>query len=173
MSPAVGAVIVEQAVHDRGAAGIGEQLALVADQAARGRVEHQPHATAARGSHLGHLGFALGKLLHHDAAVLFVDVDDHFFDRLQQFAAGIAIEQHLRPRHRQLESLAPHGLDQDAELQLAAAGNLHGILLGGFADPQRDVALGLAQQPFAYHPALHLVALGAGERRIVDPKGHR
>ena len=96
--------------------------------------------------------------------MLLVDVDDDFLDRLQDFAAGIALEQHLRPRHRQLEALAPHGLDQDAELQFAAAGDLHGILLGRFADPQRDVAFGLAQQPLADHPALHLVALGAGER---------
>ena len=41
-----------------------------------------------------------------------------------------------------------------------------------FGNPQRDVALGLAQQPVADHPALHLVAFGAGQRRIVDAKGH-
>ena len=85
----------------------------------------------------------------------------------------VALEQHLRPRHRQLEAFAPHGLDQNAELQLAAAGDLHRILLGRLGDPQRDVAFRLAQQPLADHPALHLVALGAGERRIVDAEGHR
>ena len=38
---------------------------------------------------------------------------------------------------------------------------------------QRDVALRLAQQPLADDAALHFVALGAGERGIVDAEGHR
>ncbi len=41
-----------------------------------------------------------------------------------------------------------------------------------FGDPQRDIAFGLAQQTVADNAALHLVALGAGERRIVDVERH-
>ena len=40
-------VAVEQPVHDRGAARVGEQLALIADQAARRREEHEPRAMSA------------------------------------------------------------------------------------------------------------------------------
>ena len=63
--------------------------------------------------------------------MLLVDVDR----RLPRSAragrpAASVLKQHLRPRHRQLEALAPHGLDQNAELQFAAAGDLHGVLLG-------------------------------------------
>ena len=43
----------------------------------------------------------------------------------------IRLEHDLRPRDGQLEALAAHGLDQDAELQLAAAGDLEGILVLG------------------------------------------
>ena len=104
---------------------------------------------------------------------ILVDVDHDLFDRLFQLAGVVAAQQHLRPRHRQLEALAPHGLDQDAELQFAAAGDLHRILVVGFAHAQRDVAFGLAQQAVADHAAGDLVAFGAGERRIVDAERHR
>ena len=81
----------------------------------------------ARRPHLDQLGLALRHLLHDDAGVLLVDVDHDLFDRLFQFAGLVAAQQNLRPRHRQLEAFAPHRLDQDAELQLAAAGDLHRV----------------------------------------------
>ena len=80
---------MEQAVHHGGAARVGQQLALVADQAARRHVEHQALAAAAGGAHLRQVAAALGQLLHDDAGMLLVDVDDDLLDRLQ-----------LLPRHR-------------------------------------------------------------------------
>ena len=55
----------------------------------------------------------------------------------------------LRPRHLQLEALAPHHLDEDRQLQLAAADDLH--LLGrlGRLDADRDVAEQLLVEPIA------------------------
>ena len=120
-------VNVKHAVHDRGTARVGEQFAVIADESAGRGVKDQPRAAATGGPHLDHLGFALGKLLHHHTGMLLVDVDDHFLDRLEQFAAVALLEQNLRPRDRKLEAFAPHGLDENAELQFAAAGNLHGI----------------------------------------------
>ena len=72
----------------------------------------------------------------------------------------------------ELEALAPHRLDQDAELQLAAAGDVEGILVVALGDLQRDVALRLAQQAVADDAALHLVALLAGERAVIDAERH-
>ena len=71
-----------------------------------------------------------------------------------------------------LKTFAPHRLDQDAELQLAAAGDVEGVLVVALGDFQRDVAFRLAQQPVADDAALHLVALLAGERAVVDAKRH-
>ena len=95
-------------------------------------MEDQPHAAAAGGTHLDHLALALGQLLHDDAGVLLVDVDDHLLDRLEQLAGRPVLKQDLRPRHGELEAFAAHGLDEDAELQFAAAGDLHRILLRRF-----------------------------------------
>ena len=50
-----------------------------------------------------------------------------------ELAGVVALHQHVRPRDGELEALAPHGLDQDAELQLAAAGDLHESLSRRFA----------------------------------------
>ena len=79
---------MEQAVHDAGAARVGEKLALIADQPAGRRVEDEPLTAAAGGPHLEELGPALGELLHDDAGMLLVEVDDHFLDRLEQLAVG-------------------------------------------------------------------------------------
>src|SRR3546814_9117588 len=70
-------------------------------------------------------------------------------------------------------ALAPHGLDQHAELQFAAPCHFEGVALGGLRDMDGHVALGLAQQPRADHPALHLVAVAPCEGRVVDREGHR
>ena len=85
----------------------------------------------------------------------------------------VLAQQHLRPRHRQFKAFAAHGLDQDAELQFAAAGDFHRVLVVDFAHAQRHIAFGLAQQAVADHAAGDLVAFGAGERRIVDAERHR
>ena len=67
--------------------------------------------------------------------MLLVDVDDDFLDRLQQLAVPrpCCIDD-ARTRHGELEALAAHGLDQDGELQFAAAGDVERILVGGFLD---------------------------------------
>jgi hypothetical protein len=47
------------------------------------------------------------------------------------------------------------------------------VLVVGFGHTQRDVAFRFAQQAVADHAAGHLVAFGAGERRVVDDERHR
>ncbi len=166
-------VFVEQAVHDRRALGVGKQLALVADQPARRRVEDDALAVAAGGAHLDHLGLALAHLLHDDAGMLLVDVDDDLLDRLEQGAVLGLLVDDLRARHAELEALAAHHLDEDRQLQLAAAGDDVAVGLGVVGDLQRDVALGLLHQAGADDAGGDLVALGAGERGIVDEERHR
>ncbi len=85
---------------------------------------------------------------------------------------SLLAKQHLRPRHRKFEALAAHLLDQNAELQFAAAGDFHRVLVVRFAHAQRHVAFGLAQQAVADHAAGDLGAFGAGKRGIVDAEGH-
>ncbi len=57
-------------------------------------------------------------------------------------------------------------------MQFAAAGDLKGVLLGGFGHLDRHIAFGFAQQALADHARLNLVAFLAGQRAVIDRHGH-
>ena len=84
----------------------------------------------------------------------------------------VLLHDDARTRHGKLETFAAHRLDQHGKLKFAAAGDEERILLGRFLDLQRDIAFGLAQQAVADDADGDLVALGAGERAVVDDEGH-
>ena len=77
------------------------------------------------------------------------------------------------PRHLQLEAFAPHHLDQDRQLQLAAADDLHLLGRVGVLDAQRDVAEQLLLEPIAQVARRDVLPVAAGHRRRVDAEDHR
>ena len=136
---------------------------MVADQAARRRAESQAGLAAARRTHVGHLRLAQCHLVDDRAAELVVDVDDHGFVGLLA-AVGAVAEQHARAADRQLEAFAAQGLDEHAQLKLAATGDLEAVVVGRHGDADRYIALGLALEPLADDAALHLVAVACRRR---------
>ena len=74
-----------------------------------------------------------------DALVILGDVDDQILDRLHAHAVDL-LDDDLGPRHLQLEAFAAHHLDQDRQLQLAAAEHLELLRRVGRLDAQRHVA---------------------------------
>ncbi len=135
-------------------------------------MEGQARLARAGGTHVLHLGLAGRQLLDHHAGVFVIEVDHHLLDRLQPLARGfIGPVDDAGAGDRHLEAFAAHGLDQHAQLQLAPAGHFEGVLVAGFGDLHGDVGLGFAQQAFADDARLHLVAVAAGKRRIVDRHG--
>ncbi len=57
-------------------------------------------------------------------------------------AVHVVLAQHdARATNGELESFPTHGFDEDAELQLAAAGNLEGVGLGGRGRVTRSATL--------------------------------
>src|SRR5206468_6691062 len=139
----VGAVALEQAVHDARAAGVRQELAVIADEAAAGRAEGQAGLAAATGAHVGHLRLAQRHLVDDGAGEFVVDVDDDGLVRLLAAARPVA-EQDARAADAELEAFAAEGLDEDSELKLAAARDLEAVVVGGHGDSNRDIALGLA-----------------------------
>ena len=99
-------------------------------------------------------------------------VDRQPLDRLVALAVDLLC-QHARLAGGQLEALAPHQLQQDHQLQLAAALHLPGIGALGVADADRDIADQLGVEPVAHLARGQLAALGAGQGRGVDPEHDR
>ena len=79
----------------------------------------------------------------------------------------------LRLADRELESLAAHLLDENRQLELAAALHLPRVRRLGRQDAQRDVADELGAQPVLQQSRGDLVAREARERRGVDADRHR
>src|SRR5580692_7892358 len=162
-------VAVEQRVHDDGSAGVGEQLAAQADQAAAGHPEFDAHAAVAVIVHVGGFAFARSQLFHYDADEFLGDVYRQVLDRLHQLAID-ALGYDLRFAHHQLEAFATHHLDQDGELQLAAAHHLERIRGAGVFHAHRDVGEQLLGQPLFQVTGSDVGAFSSGEGRIVDGK---
>ncbi|MND92870.1 hypothetical protein D3C80_850440 [compost metagenome] len=122
-------IIMEQTVHDRRAARIGQKFRLIADKTTGRCVEDHAYAIAARRTQLDHFGLALGHLLNNGAGIFFINVDDDFFDRLEHFAVFAFFHDDARTRNAKLEAFTAHVFDQNSKLQFATTGNEEGILL--------------------------------------------
>ncbi len=117
------------------------------------------------------LAAPLADQLHHRPGAIVRGLDHERLERLARLAVDLA-EDHLRLADRKLVAFAAHGLDQNGEMQHAAAGD--GELLGrdDRLDPQGDVLLQFAQQPLAEVAAGDELAFAAGQRRGVHAEGH-
>ena len=137
---------LEDVVHDPGAAGLGQELGAEADQpAGRHEVLH-PRPAGAVVDHLLHPPLAQREELGDDADVLLGNVDRDALHGLVALAVDL-LGQHLGLADGQLEALAAHDLDEDGQLQLAAALHLPGVRARGREDAQRDVADELLVEP--------------------------
>ena len=114
------------------------ELGLEADQAARRNHVVEAHAALAVRMHAGQLAAALAERLHDRALRAFVEVDGQRFVRLARLAFDF-LDDHARPRDRELVAFAAHVLEQHAEVQLAAAEDPELVGIVGLLDAQRDV----------------------------------
>ena len=164
-------VAVKDGGHDALALRVGHELVAVAEQAARRHEKLQPRALA-DGLHLLQLTLAGAELFDHGADRIGRDVRDEALDRLALLAVDRLVE-HARGRDLELIAFAAHGLDEDGQRHLAAAGDVERIgraLEIGHA--QGHVLERLAVEPLADLAAGDEFALAAGKRAVVDGEGH-
>ena len=115
-----------------------------------------------RRHHVLHLALAAAQVLHDHADVLLGHVDDDVLDRLHELVVD-ALEDDLGARDLELEAFAAHRLDQDAEVQLAAARDLEDVGAVRRLDAQGDVGADLARQALADVAGGDVGAFLAGE----------
>jgi ABC-type multidrug transport system ATPase subunit len=108
-------------------------------------------------------------------------VMDHGAHHRAGFARGAAgrrrlllrpLQQPVRGGARQLHALAAHLLDEDGEMQLAAARDLDAVGAAEVFDAQRDVDAQLALETVLDLAQGHGAAVLAGERAVVDEEEH-
>jgi hypothetical protein len=99
-------------IHDACAFGFRQKLRTEADEPSRGNAEFHPNAPAAVIHHLRHRAAPDAYLRDHDALKLLGDIDDQIFDWLHDLTVDF-FRDDIGPGDLQLESFAPHHLDQD------------------------------------------------------------
>ena len=164
-------VALADLVEQRRPARVGQQLAAIADQAADRQDELHPDPAVGVGRDLLEPALAPGDRGLDLADVVGRDVDGDPLVRLLDLAADLAQED-LRARRGQLEALAAHLLDEDRQLELAAAADLERLARIGRADLDRDVAEDLLVEAGLDLAAGDVLALATGQRRGVDPERH-
>ena len=79
------------------------------------------------------LALAAAERFHDAALVAFVDVDRERFERLVHDAVD-GLGEHAGFAHGELITFAAHVLDENREMQFAAAGNAEHVGVGGHVD---------------------------------------
>src|SRR5262249_25976179 len=138
----------EERVEQPRAFRLGQEFVSEPDQPARGDFKLHAHAPVAMVDHLGHRPFAAAHRVWAYSYDLFGPVAPRQLYRLMRLAVNFARDD-LRARDVQLKAFAPHLLDQDRELQLAAARDLETVRRVGLFDADRDVAERLLIEPRA------------------------
>src|SRR6185312_11589758 len=157
--------------HHAFAARPADERVAEADEPARGYIEINPDVSIVVGVHAGHLRLAPRECLYEEARGdvrrLNVELLEWLLDTVEA-----AMEDNFGAVHRKLVAFAPHRLDEDGEVQFAAAADDE--LVRGIAvlDAQRDIRLDFAEQPLPDLAACHELALTASERRIVYAERH-
>lgn len=117
---------------------VGEKLTAVSEQAAGGDAEFHAHTRGAQRRHLDKLALTAAQLLHHTALVFSGDVDNDMLHGLHRFAVHL-VQQHFGRGHLQLVALAPHRLDQDGKMHLAATHHAERLAGGRILHLQRHI----------------------------------
>ena len=117
--------------------------------------------------------FAAGHFIDHDAGIGFVHVDERVFIGFLALAGfRVGAGEDFGAADGELKTFAAHLLDEDAELEFAAAGDFKSVGFVGDGDVDGDIAFGFGHQAFADLAGGDFFALAAGQRSVVDPKRH-
>jgi len=137
--------------------GIGEQLALIADQAAGRRVEHQPLPWPPEGRISISSALRFAHLLHdHAGMFLSTSITTSSIGSVQSPGVFVLFQHDARTPIPTAQSLRGAWSRSGCELQLAASGDFHRVAVI-IREPPAPHSFGFTQQPVADHAASDLV----------------
>ena len=165
-------VTVEELVHDAVAVGVGHELGPVADEAAGRDGELEVGGAAVMGDHVPEFRFPGAEFLDDRADIFARHLDGEEFHRLEELAVLVALVDDLRAGDREFVAFAPHGLDEDGQVEFAAAGDLERIGGLGLFDAHGDVRLDFLEEPVTDVPGGDILAFPSREGGVVDDEVH-
>src|SRR5260370_29116594 len=122
--------------------------------------------------HLHNLAFARSERLQNVAQIFLWKIDIKIFERLKQLAVFVPMKNDLGSRHHHFVALAPHLLDQDGDLHLAASVDFKRPRCLRVVELKRNVTAGFPDEPIANVSRRHKFSLASGKRRIVYQDAH-
>ena len=122
--------------------------------------------------HVGHLPLTLPQHLHHNSNTVAVNIDVYFLEWLQLPPIFVFYDNGFRSANLELVPFAPHGFDQDPEVQFAASGYQEGVLLISLRDPQGNVGPQFLRKPFPEFTRGAPFAFPTAKGRCVHAKSH-
>ena len=154
-----------------GAARQRQEFTLESDQATRRNPVFDAHAALAVRLHVLQLAAAAAEFFHDAALMGFLDIDGEQLVGLKLDAVGL-LEDYARAGDGQFVAFAAHVLQQDGQVQFAAAGDEEDIGVGRVFDAQGDIGEQFLVEAFADLAAGDELAFLAGEGRGVDLEVH-
>ena len=167
-----GLVVLEDLVHDALTAGLGQKLGAAADETAGRDDELHAHPAGAVVDHVHHPALAQAHHLGDGAHELLGGVDGDALEGLVQLAVD-GLGDDLGLADGELESLTTHLLDEDGQLQLAAALHLPHVRSVGVGHLDGDVADEFLVEAGLEETRGELVTGPTRQRRGVDTDRHR
>jgi hypothetical protein len=167
-----GRVAVEDVARESRPARQVHELALKSDQPASRNAVVEARASSAIGFHVQELAAACAERFHDRALVPVLQVDGELLEGLAALAVAL-LQHHARPGHCKFIAFAPHVLEQDGEMQLAATKDRKHVGIRGVLDPERHVGQQLAREPLAQVAAGDVLPVAPGQRRSIDLELHR
>src|ERR1700724_3552133 len=122
--------------------------------------------------HVHDLAFARSERLQNVAQIFVRKIDIKIFDRLQQLAVFVAMKDDLGSRDHYFVALAPHLLDQDGDLHLAASMNFKCPRRLRVVELKRNVTAGFPDEPVANMSRRHEFPLASGKWGIIYQNAH-
>src|SRR5205085_6483786 len=122
--------------------------------------------------HLHDLAFARSERLHYVAQIFVRKVDIKILERLKQLAVFVPMKNDLGSRDHYFVALAPHLLDQDGDLHLAASMDFKCPRRVRVIELKRNVTAGFPDEPIANMSRGHKFSLASGKRGIVYQNAH-
>src|SRR6266581_3699246 len=122
--------------------------------------------------HVNDLAFARRERLQNVAQIFVRKIDIKIFERLKQLALFVPMKNDLGSRDHHFVALAPHLLDQDGDLHIAASMDFKCPRRFRVVELKRNVTAGFSDEPIANMSRRHKFPLASGKRRIVYQNAH-